>query len=275
MAAIADKHQSAGQTTKSRVLLAGGSNLAFGVDSKRLEDSLGLPVFNLGLHGGLGVRFMLNEVSDIMRKGDKVVLSIEYLLDADGDYKLKKLTSDLFPPAKQYYSFSPLKEAEMQMDGIRDRFNGVLYGGSQTSTGQTSDEIKLKVYTRSAFNRNGDVVAHLQCSPPDSLTGRESLLYRYWEGISLVNDFAEEAGQRGVEVVYVFPCLARKQYEVNRTVILRFADDIKQDLSVSVLCEPDHFVFEDSLFFDTVYHLRKNGREIRTDKLIEILKTRF
>jgi hypothetical protein len=48
--------------------------------------------------------------------------------------------------------------------------------------------------------------------------------------------------------------------------------DLSNNLKIEILNKPSDFVLPDSLFFDTVYHLNKKGREIRTKKLIEIIK---
>ena len=40
-----------------RIVFIGGSNLAFGLDSHMIEDSLHCHVVNMGLHGGIGIRY--------------------------------------------------------------------------------------------------------------------------------------------------------------------------------------------------------------------------
>src|SRR5437879_5998760 len=85
LAATVDKHRRLAQTRPPRVILVGGSNLALGIQSDRLEVALGRPVVNMGLAQGLGLEFMLNEVQAAIGSGDTVVLSVEYNL-LTGDY---------------------------------------------------------------------------------------------------------------------------------------------------------------------------------------------
>src|SRR5690606_26128837 len=71
----------------NRVVLVGGSNLAFGIDSKAIEAAVGCPVVNMGMNGYFGVRFMLEEVAPRLRAGDVVVLAFEwdnYFKSVDG-----------------------------------------------------------------------------------------------------------------------------------------------------------------------------------------------
>ncbi|HPG73671.1 MAG TPA: hypothetical protein PLM49_05215, partial [Bacteroidales bacterium] len=64
MAAIIDKHKRIDSIKSPKIIFAGGSNLPFGIDSKMIQDSLHTPVVNLGLHAGLGLDFMLNELQN-------------------------------------------------------------------------------------------------------------------------------------------------------------------------------------------------------------------
>ena len=49
LAAILEKDRLIRNTPSPKIILVGGSNLAFGIDSKAIEDSLGLHVVNMGL----------------------------------------------------------------------------------------------------------------------------------------------------------------------------------------------------------------------------------
>ena len=46
-----DKHQRLSSITEPKIILVGGSNLPFGVKSKMLEDSLGMPVVGMNTYG--------------------------------------------------------------------------------------------------------------------------------------------------------------------------------------------------------------------------------
>src|SRR5687768_13390615 len=86
---IIDKHKRLEQIPAPRIILAGGSSLTFGVDSKRIESEFGKPVVNLSLIASLGMEFIINELSSVMREGDVVILSTEYFLSDQGDYQVK------------------------------------------------------------------------------------------------------------------------------------------------------------------------------------------
>src|SRR5688572_19607287 len=56
------KHQRLSALPSPKIVLAGGSNLAFGIDSQMIEKATGRKVVNMGMDGYLGARFLLAEV---------------------------------------------------------------------------------------------------------------------------------------------------------------------------------------------------------------------
>jgi hypothetical protein len=49
LAAVLEKDRIIRNASSPKVILVGGSNLAFGIDSKMMQDSLGMSVVNMGL----------------------------------------------------------------------------------------------------------------------------------------------------------------------------------------------------------------------------------
>lgn len=96
--------------------------------------------------------------------------------------------------------------------------------------------------------------------------------YKYWTGIDRLNDFLNLAKAKKATVFFMYPNIANSEYEKNKEVIQQLSVDISQNLKIEVLNKPTDFVFANNLFYDTVYHLNKVGRELRTHKLIELIK---
>ena len=88
-AAMLDKESLLSETGQKRVILVGGSNVAFGFNSTMLKEMLVEEPVNVGLHAGFGLFLPLNLVEDYLSEGDTVILAFEYELlstDAmDGD----------------------------------------------------------------------------------------------------------------------------------------------------------------------------------------------
>ena len=63
-----------------KIVVVGGSSVAFGLDSALLEKYTGMPVVNFGLYAALGTKVMLDLSRGGIKEGDIVILAPE--LDA-------------------------------------------------------------------------------------------------------------------------------------------------------------------------------------------------
>ena len=266
MAAIIDKHDRAQSITGPKMILAGGSNFAFGINSKSISDDFSVPVINMGLHAGLGLEFIINELKAVIKKGDIVILSIEYLLGKEGDYNLKRLTKKLYPEADGYYDENIIKGIKGHINKTRKNLKSIY----ELNTGASPS-----IYSRKGFNEFGDVVCHLSLPLPKKLRDRGVISYRYWEGIDHLNCFYKYAKSKEVNVFFVFPSYPRSEYVINKKVLNKLENDVLEGLLIDVLGTAQDFIFDDNKFFDTVYPLNKDGRKWRTNKLIDLLKTSF
>ncbi len=284
MAAIIDKHERAEALGAPRVLVAGGSNNAFSINSEMIQDSLGIPVLNLGLNVGLGLRFILNELEDVADEGDIVFIFMTYFESMDGIYALKKHTVDHFPKAKNYFRINLSEELSIHTTRSRENFRNML---ASIVTGQgfhRSEPLPNDggVYNRNGFNKYGDFNGHHDLYHDGELQQRFVIEYRYWEGIQELNRFYEIANSKNIHVFFVFPGYPISELERNREVIDRFADDLKQYLNFPIIGSPGAFTYDDSKFFDTVYHLNQEGAKkytadfirkvYRDEELMRILK---
>ena len=82
-AALIDKNERLCSIDGPKIVLVGNSNLAFGIDSRALEEAFGMPVVNMGMHGGLGNAFNEQAAVQNVCKGDIVILSYSNFDDGD------------------------------------------------------------------------------------------------------------------------------------------------------------------------------------------------
>ena len=71
---MADKYERLRTVEGEKVVIIGGSSVAFGVNSERMERYLGRPVVNFGLYGPLGTTIMLDLTRGHIHEGDIVVM---------------------------------------------------------------------------------------------------------------------------------------------------------------------------------------------------------
>jgi hypothetical protein len=255
-------------TKQPRIILAGGSNLALGIDSKMIQDSTGYNVVNLALHAGLGLEYIINEVKMSVKENDIVILSIEHFLGLEGDYLLMKETVKNYPEANNFFTRNLYTE-------IKSYFERELTKNFKRNISFKKKPYRIdttEIYSRFAFNKYGDNVKHLTRQAPENIKGRGKIGYIYWDGIEYLNEFYDYATGKSIDVYFTFANYPLSEYEKNIEVFSRYESDVKNNLKMKVLNNIEDFIFADSLFFDSTYHLNKEGRYVRTIKLINILK---
>ena len=281
MSAIIDKHNRLASIKGKRVILVGGSNVAFGVDSKKLQDTFKIPVVNLSLHAGLGLDFMLNEAKSIARKGDIFVLSTEYYIN-EPDADVKANVTKFYPKSLSYFEHPPMlllkmyytnRVTQMRVNALNFPLIAPFLNAKERELQKLTNE-KIPVYARRSFNEYGDAIGHLEKPNPKGRISFHFKMnpYRYYEGIKKLNEFYSYCISNDIKVFFLYPALAETTYLENKDLLERNFKDYSKDLKIPVLNTPTSFVMNDSLFFDTYYHLTKHGRAIRTNKMIEMLK---
>jgi hypothetical protein len=271
MAVMIDKHKRVQEIKGPKIMFVGGSNLAFGLNSEEVENAFSIPVVNMGLHAGLGIDFILNEAAACMKSGDVVFLSVEYQLDNEGNYELKKNTSSVFTESKKYYEYDIKKEIISNLDRTRNHVKSLF-----TITRKAPKKFVKKesiAYTRAAFNKFGDHIGHIGNPTRTALADRGIMNYYKWPAIKQINEFQEKAKSKNVHVFFLFPNYPESEYKKNREVIGKFASDLTTQLHIDVVNTPNDLIYPDSLFYDTVYHLSGQGRQLRTKKLIELIRS--
>lgn len=263
-------------TPSPRIILVGGSNVAFGIDSQLLEATFGMPVINDGLHGGLGVA-PLRELHNYIRKGDIIIVSLEYTnfvgrSQMNGQYGVLSDWIE-FSPNRIGYLESPWKEAAslyaiMLQRKVNREINLNLVGSGM-------DEIR-GIFTGNHFNANGDFIGHLEDKPtkPVGIPSDSYSITPLYEDIFIfLEDFNQHALGQGA-MVY-FEAQSSRQSNCDNTGIDRmkgFFDSFRERTSIPVITQMDQLCLPDRFFFDTPFHLNAKGRKLRTENLIENLR---
>ena len=86
--------------------------------------------------------------------------------------------------------------------------------------------------------------------------------YRY------IHRFAKE---KGIKLVYLPPTFCESNYRTQKAKIQTLAKQMSA-LGIPYMAPPERFVYADSLYYDTSYHLTTYGAELRTKAVLEILR---
>ncbi|GHT79502.1 hypothetical protein FACS1894130_08390 [Spirochaetia bacterium] len=267
MQAINDKHQRLIHIESPCIVLAGGSNLAFGIDSKAIQETLDIPVVNMGLHAGIGLGRILDDIAPFLHPGDILVIAPEYPF-----FTSKRLLNG---ESVAYDLVSAVHRYSLIM-------HVPIYGPpSEFSTYVKNKGLALiprplnpRAYTRDGFNEYGDYVKHLGIenqpfSPDQSIEG---INQKY---ISAFFRLTDTFTTRGIQVIITYPGYEKNSFQNSSTLISELDAAFRAKQNITVISSPEDYCFPADYFYDTAYHLNAKGREIRTARLIRDLKHHF
>lgn len=281
------KHQRLREVASPRLVLVGGSSLAVGVHSQMLEEALKLPVLNMGLAAGLGLEFMLSEVAPHLRRGDTVLLSLEYDHFARGPENAWGGGRGFDPGILgQVLTFRPASVACFGWAHLRpswlDRMLPLLSEVARESAADAGRSLgwltpKAPVSSEErGFNRWGD---HLLPDQLDRAPGslRETLVvdargFPNQRALRALRRFVDTMNQRGVEVFWSYP--PKPQEALKDPHLLLLQSELESIPGLRILDRPQDHGYPDALFFDTANHLTSQGAARRTERWISEFKAR-
>jgi len=223
----------------------------------------------LGLHGALGLNFIVEETLSVIEKGDVVVVCIPYYLSEKGSGKMLYTMNRVNPASK---AWTKDVTAYQRMGFALDDAVKLTQKARKQGFRKRKPKKKGSVYRRNAFSEYGDVIAHTRMSVPEKHNDWSPNwnVEGFGSQIKTLIDFYEKAHAKGVEVYMIYPCFIHSMYE-QTTKEIDILEDYYADLPFPVLGEPEDYAYADSLFFDTVYHLNKKGREKWNRDLVDLL----
>ncbi|MDR2020877.1 MAG: hypothetical protein LBQ14_08950 [Treponema sp.] len=265
--AIADKHRLL-QTEKAKFVLAGGSNLSFGIDSGALEDAFNVSVVNMGINAGFGLGRILDDISPFLNTGDILLIVPEYahfttLWNGNG------IAYEAIFDARQYQLLWHPGYYDMPIDCfnyLSTKYEAVKY----FLTPQASRN--PNVYYRDGFNKYGDYIKHLKNNNGKVLINNDigDITRQY---IQYFFRFIDDFNARGITVLLSYPSYESNSFVNNEKLIRELDMLFRKKEGLVVISKPEDYSYPKDFFYDTVYHLNAKGRKMRTDNLITDIKT--
>lgn len=260
-------------TEGEKIVVVGGSSVAFGLDSAALERYTGMPVVNFGLYAALGTRLMLDLSLAGIGEGDIVVvapeinpetLSLYFNADTtwraiDGNLEmLKYVSADNMPAmAGALFSYAGDKLAYLRADAPAEDGEGVYFSRY------------FNEYCDFALPREENVMsAYYDPNTPIPLDV-DAYGSELDEFIDYLNAYVKKCRRAGAEVYFTFPPMNELALtEASRTdARYDFADMLAEELACEVISSPDDYIMEAGYFFDTNFHLGNAGAAVRTIRL--------
>ena len=248
-----------------RLIIVGGSGAHYTVNSKLMEEELGIPVFNFGLDGNLGLNVIFPTILEQVRSGDIVLIIPEYLmlLDEDG-----------FGDRSAYFAVAIGKPRLGEVPPKQFAQDTFALGvpslrGMTKSAIDIVKQVEVPDYYADPITDNGD---------PTKTWERKS---KWWEmtlknpvtshSVARIKQFREELEAKGATLVISLPIIYASKDEKTVKNAEKTAEKLGQ-IAPLIYDENLNLWTDVNLFADTHYHLKPEGRVIRSQELVKQLK---
>lgn len=265
LAATLDKHTRLRTCESPRVILAGGSNLAFGIDSGTLRDELGVHVVNMGLNASLGIPYMLDEIEPEIRSGDTIILSFEH--DIFPKEPVELLLRQLLEIRPSTFFSLPRNRWKT----LVDKYGFSIVGGylRRNMLPGLSGPERDDGYRRELFDRNGTYIGHYGRRSTFRPAQEPAVPAISAEVEQRMARFVEHCRRMGALCAYSCPPHPEKMLQANIDRIEENLAKLRKISGLIVLDEPFEHAYPVDSFYDTSYHLTREGALQRTAKLVQ------
>lgn len=269
-AALVDKvHNLDSHKKDKKIVLIGGSNVAFGFNSELLQKEFSdYKVVNFGLYAMLGTKIMMDLALDSVNEGDMVFLSPEInnqstSLFFDSESTLKAIEDDMSIIWKL-----PQENRDMV---IGSYFDFVKNRGKQGKTIEPSG-----VYQRKNFNSFGDVLYEELDENGIPYRSRNRMALHYdptmlvdysysidQSFFDYVNSYHSSIIKKKAKLYYCFsPANEKAVVDYNNSVDYYWS--LRKHLSCEVIGNPNDYIMDAHYFYDSNFHLNNDGAIYRS-----------
>lgn len=276
-AVLSRMHERLETTEEPKIIVVGGSNVAFGLDGALMKELLAQQGYDyavcpFGLYAAVGTSAMLDLSRDALNPGDIVVLAVEP-------------TSETMSTYFGAEAFWKCAEADVSLiAGLSREKQGAL-AGNYIPYVQERYEILASgnypvaqgVYAASSFDgrcnmifdRPGNIMAagYDTASPVDLASVRIGADFA-----DQVNEFCALAQRKGASVVMSFSPVNRAALtDGSEEAVRAFFTACNVAFGCPMISDPNRYILDSGWFYDSNFHLNDAGAQLRTCMLAEDL----
>lgn len=269
MGELKSKYERLKETSGKRIVLVGGSGVAFDCDSALMDDFFpSYEIVNFGMYAGLGTKAVMDLSENYIHEGDIVILSPEqgeqtfsdyfngeYMWQAaDGAFgMLRDLKSENFDAMLGNFPRFALEKLNYVMKGQKPQTDSIY----QKKSFNTYGDIELDTCRENILPNGYDVNQKVRFT--EDVVQPEFMDY--------MNDWAKRLEKKGAVVWYRY-CPVNKLSVEDMDDLAAYDVFLRQKLDFPVIGNPENSLMEAEWFFDTNFHLNQPGKEVNTVQLI-------
>ncbi len=273
MGELKSKYERLKETSGKRIVLVGGSGVAFDCDSALMDDFFpSYKIVNFGMYAGLGTKAVMDLSENYIHEGDIVILSPEQSEQTFSDYfngeymwqaadgafgMLRDLKSENFEAMLGNFPRFALEKLNYVMKGQKPQTDSIY----QKKSFNTYGDIELDTCRENILPNGYDVNQKVRFT--EDVVQPEFMDY--------MNDWAKRLEKKGAVVWYRY-CPVNKLSVEDMDDLAAYDVFLRQKLDFPVIGNPENSLMEAEWFFDTNFHLNQPGKEVNTVQLIRDMK---
>lgn len=273
MGELKSKYERLKETSGKRIVLVGGSGVAFDCDSALMDDFFpSYEIVNFGMYAGLGTKAVMDLSENYIHEGDIVILSPEQSEQTFSDYfngeymwqaadgafgMLRDLKSENFEAMLGNFPRFALEKLNYVMKGQKPQTDSIY----QKKSFNTYGDIELDTCRENILPNGYDVNQKVRFT--EDVVQPEFMDY--------MNDWAKRLEKKGAVVWYRY-CPVNKLSVEDMDDLASYDVFLRQKLDFPVIGNPENSLMEAEWFFDTNFHLNQPGKEVNTVQLIRDMK---
>lgn len=273
MGELKSKYERLKETSGKRIVLVGGSGVAFDCDSALMDDFFpSYEIVNFGMYAGLGTKAVMDLSENYIHEGDIVILSPEQSEQTFSDYfngeymwqaadgafgMLRDLKSENFEAMLGNFPRFALEKLNYVMKGQKPQTDSIY----QKKSFNTYGDIELDTCRENILPNGYDVNQKVRFT--EDVVQPEFMDY--------MNDWAKRLEKKGAVVWYRY-CPVNKLSVEDMDDLVAYDVFLRQKLDFPVIGNPENSLMEAEWFFDTNFHLNQPGKEVNTVQLIRDMK---
>ena len=273
MGELKSKYERLKETSGKRIVLVGGSGVAFDCDSALMDDFFpSYEIVNFGMYAGLGTKAVMDLSENYIHEEDIVILSPEQSEQTFSDYfngeymwqaadgafgMLRDLKSENFEAMLGNFPRFALEKLNYVMKGQKPQTDSIY----QKKSFNTYGDIELDTCRENILPNGYDVNQKVRFT--EDVVQPEFMDY--------MNDWAKRLEKKGAVVWYRY-CPVNKLSVEDMDDLAAYDVFLRQKLDFPVIGNPENSLMEAEWFFDTNFHLNQPGKEVNTVQLIRDMK---
>lgn len=248
----------------NKIVIVGGSNVNFGIDSDLMEISLGIPVVNMGLHAAFNTFNIIDPVTPYLKDGDILIISREF------NEKLYGSSIEV----SNYFEFMPLK-AKWEVYKNFEAISPILKSHIQNSQKNIIDlniepqkTFKQGPYSAKAFKNDNIYKNVINFEMPKWIYEKFKIksldppnnenVFQYYR------DLKKDLNERGVKVYFSMPAIVKNFFSTED--ITTYYKTLSKKTGIELL-SPNTYEFPIEKLSNSMYHLNAVGRRERSLEL--------